>query len=254
MCALRANGEVKCFGTGEAKPFGADPLPNLPGAVSLSVTDDFQSTAVLCVLKADQDLHCRGNARGEFVIENVQAAATGQMGVCFADGMAIRCEQAPRAEVPVLDAPIEAPGTFTKLVMGHQMLFALRDDGVLLQHGHAKFPDERYVDVATSGVGACAVRADGGVRCLPAMPVPEHLGGPYRRIALEHHDHVCGIRGEGSIACWTPSAAINAYSAPEGHFTYIAATWNGMCAVRTDGTISCFGDASIPQIAVPEGW
>jgi hypothetical protein len=244
---------MKCFAPGQSELFG--PLPVVPGALSVSVTDYPVSTAAVCILKPDKQLLCLKKDGGEFVIDNVQAAATGQLGVCFADGMAIRCEQTPRPETPVLGAPIEAPGTFTKLVMGHEMLYALRDDGFLVQHGHfvGTFPDEPYLDVVASGFVSCVLRTDGSVQCLRDVPVPDGLQGPYRRIALAHFDSVCGIRLDGTIACWAgPNGLV--FPAPEGEFTQIAATRNEMCAVRTDGAITCFGTTERDYSWVPEGW
>jgi len=138
-------------------------------------------------------------------------------------------------------------------VMGHEMLFALRDDGTLVQHGLilGEFPDEPYIDVATSGVGACVVREDGFVRCIPELAMPEVLQVPYRKVALEHNGYACAIRrDDGGIDCWGPESS--PFYPPEGSFTQIAATWGGMCAVRTDGTTACFN--MTVGFRVPQGW
>jgi len=245
MCALRADGRVTCFGgSGERLLDSIGPLPSLAGAVALSVADEpDEAQLALCVTTADPKLYCQSvHTVREF--ERVHAGTTGMYGTCFADGTTIRCEGSLVWEVP-------ASGGITKLVMGNEKVYALGADGSLSTlNFFDAFREDRYIDVATNGVGACAVREVGPIECVPDIPAPDALQVPYRRVALEFGGRVCGIRREGTIACWsTPES--EPFIAPEGLFTEIAATWGGMCAVRTDGSIACFGDE---EFSVPAGW
>ena len=52
--------------------------------------------------------------------------------------------------------------------------------------------------------------------------------------------HTCGIRTDGTIACWGIDG-LGQSSAPEGGFTAVAAGWGHSCGVRTDGTVNCWG-------------
>lgn len=136
--------------------------------------------------------------------------------------------------------------------MGNNNVFALGDDGrIASSNEYFVFPEDRYLDVATSGVGACAVREEGPIRCVRVDDPPEALEARYVRVALEYFGRVCAIRQEdAAIACWSIDVSAP-FTPPAGQFTQIAATSNGMCAVRTDGSIVCFGDTDLP---VPAGW
>ena len=62
----------------------------------------------------------------------------------------------------------------------------------------------------------------------------------------------CGVRTDGTITCWGNNTLGQA-NAPEGRFSAVAAGQFHSCGVRTDGTITCWGHNSVGQAYAPEG-
>ena len=65
--------------------------------------------------------------------------------------------------------------------------------------------------------------------------------------------HSCGVRTDGTIACWGDNRRGQAV-APSGAFTTVSAGGGHSCGVRTDGTAECWGSdfsgaATVPSIA-----
>ena len=54
------------------------------------------------------------------------------------------------------------------------------------------------------------------------------------------HTHTCGIRTNGSVACWGLGLDGQA-SPPDGAFTSVSAGALHTCGVRTDGSVECWG-------------
>ena len=78
--------------------------------------------------------------------------------------------------------------------------------------------------------------------------------------------HTCGLRGNGTVACWgdntydqaprnpTPSATVTPTPTPlPGRYTQISAGRLHTCGVRSNGTIHCWGDNGRGQSSPPEG-
>ena len=55
--------------------------------------------------------------------------------------------------------------------------------------------------------------------------------------------HVCGLRRDGTVACWTgPDSDYHELSPPDGEsFDSISMGWAHGCGLRRDGTIGCWG-------------
>ena len=52
--------------------------------------------------------------------------------------------------------------------------------------------------------------------------------------------HTCGLRAEGTIACWGPNH-YGEVDAPDGLFTDVVAGQSYSCGLQTDGTVTCWG-------------
>ena len=52
--------------------------------------------------------------------------------------------------------------------------------------------------------------------------------------------HTCGIRTDGTVTCWGDNTHAQA-DPPPGEFNAIAAGGTHSCGIRTDGTITCWG-------------
>jgi alpha-tubulin suppressor-like RCC1 family protein len=64
--------------------------------------------------------------------------------------------------------------------------------------------------------------------------------------------HSCAIRSDGTLACWGDDFD-GRNTPPEGTFLHVAADFDDSCAIRTDGTLVCWGASYYGQDPVPEG-
>jgi hypothetical protein len=64
--------------------------------------------------------------------------------------------------------------------------------------------------------------------------------------------HTCGLRTDGTIACWGENYSGEA-TPPAGAFTQVSAGGNHTCGLKTDGTIACWGDNFYGQATPPAG-
>ena len=170
------------------------------------------------------------------------------------------------------------PGSvqYTAIAASGSRTCAIRTDGTIDCWGgnlFANAPTGQYTAIAAGGFDYgdyfCAIRTDGTIDCwggadsLPGSssfyshteyqqldqytrsvtrPVPHSSAGPYTAIALA--GHLCAIRTDGTINCWGRTGHGQA-DAPAGRYTAIAAGAGHSCAIRTDGTIDCWGSRSI---------
>jgi alpha-tubulin suppressor-like RCC1 family protein len=66
--------------------------------------------------------------------------------------------------------------------------------------------------------------------------------------------HTCAIRTDGTLACWGDDSAGQLDEIPSGTFRSLSAGGTHTCAIRTDGTLACWGDDSAGQLdGVPSG-
>lgn len=66
------------------------------------------------------------------------------------------------------------------------------------------------------------------------------------------YKHTCGIRSNDTITCWGDNGS-GQTSPPTGTFTHLSAGLRHNCAVRSNGTIACWGDNSSKQAAQQPG-
>ena len=64
--------------------------------------------------------------------------------------------------------------------------------------------------------------------------------------------HACGLRTEGTITCWGDNHSGQA-EPPDGTFSAVSAGWAHTCGLRTDSTIACWGWNSRAQTNAPDG-
>ncbi|MDF2696387.1 MAG: putative family exoprotein [Labilithrix sp.] len=64
--------------------------------------------------------------------------------------------------------------------------------------------------------------------------------------------HTCGVRPNGTVACWG-SSGYGQTTAPAGTFTSVSAGTNHTCGVKTDGTVACWGSNGYGEATAPAG-
>ena len=83
------------------------------------------------------------------------------------------------------------------------------------------------VSSGTTGVG---VVGDVGGRVTEGEFASVSAGG----------DHTCGVRSDGSVACWGRDISGGA-TPPAGEFASVSAGWSHTCGLRVDGSVACWG-------------
>ena len=75
--------------------------------------------------------------------------------------------------------------------------------------------------------------------------------GPLNPVAAGEF-HSCAVRSDGTVACWGDSQFGQA-DAPSGTFKAVAAGGSHSCAIRDDGTVACWGSNQFGQADAPSG-
>ena len=111
-----------------------------------------------------------------------------------------------------------------------------------------------FKGVAVGGAHACGLRVDGSIACWGSNNhnQTDVPNGEYTAVAAGSGGHSCGLRTDGTITCWGNSG-YRAADPPDGEYTALAAGWQHVCGLRTDGSIVCWGDNYYGQTDVPNG-
>lgn len=85
-----------------------------------------------------------------------------------------------------------------------------------------------------------------------ASASPSGVSGTFSVLSSERQLHFCGIRIDGSIACWGQVRV--GPTPPAGNFKNVYVGGYDNCALRTDDTVACWGsDSPNPQWTPPSG-
>ena len=95
---------------------------------------------------------------------------------------------------------------------------------------------QRRGDITVAASAPTAPSPAGGV-ILPGKPPPP--SGSFTSVSAGRY-HSCGVRADGSLACWGSDSARQA-TPPSGSFTSVSAGGHHSCGVRTDGSLACWG-------------
>jgi probable HAF family extracellular repeat protein/uncharacterized repeat protein (TIGR03803 family)/YVTN family beta-propeller protein len=105
--------------------------------------------------------------------------------------------------------------------------------------------------VSAGGNHACGVRTDGTLACWGANFAGQATppAGSFMQITAGG-SHTCALESNGAVACWGGAAA---QAPPPGAFIQISAGDSHTCGVGTDGTIACWGTNLSGQSIAPAG-
>ena len=114
-------------------------------------------------------------------------------------------------------------------------------------------------DVVPEGVfksvdGKCGIRADGTLACWgdPTV-VSDAPQGTFESVSAAGYA-ACAIRADGTLACWGEPSSPVVSDAPQGTFESVSATGYAACAIRADGALACWGEPSSPVVSdAPQG-
>ena len=67
------------------------------------------------------------------------------------------------------------------------------------------------------------------------------------------HLHTCGIKTNGSVACWGRNLEGQS-TPPAGTFTALGAGGDHTCGIKTDGSATCWGNDSSGEATPPPGF
>jgi len=117
----------------------------------------------------------------------------------------------------------------------------------------------RYLSLNGAGqLGFCFISVGvalglGAARRLRRAQYANALGSTVhvrREVAVEYSGSMCAIANDQSIVC-DGLGMPPGFTPPTGQFTRLVATLSGMCAIRTDGSLACFGER---PLVPPADW
>ena len=283
-CALRANGNVVCWGLNDEGQLGNGTTgnSNVPVAVNLTQLVDISAGyGHTCALRADGTLRCWGrNAEGQlgnrsFVpslgpttvnnMANVKALSAGWFHTC-----AVRA-----------DATTSCWGDNSSGQIG---------DGTFTNRDRPTSVQNLLVDVVTIAAGnthTCALRVNGSMSCWGFNDSGQLGGAPLGQVSVASDvqvvtgrspaisidgsgsgfgaaGHTCALRASGGVACWginfngeiTGTDDANVFTVTEATgppavaagITAVEGGFGHTCALTVTGTVVCWGGNRSGQI------
>lgn len=289
-CAVRTDSTVHCWGS------------NLNGQMRFSFggngSQSIERIAVgndsVCVLDSNSDLACRHTKRAS-VAYNVIIPPDGSsfdvsvpdgpfasIGVGSRSGCGLRPDGSIACWGQGVDNLHAPPGAYQALSNG----CGLRQDGTIVCWKGFVAPDlpptgfgypERGGVVAFPGtytaMGSgpstghsgdsyvCGVSTDTAINCFGldlvtgrAWPQGHRIEGSFRSVVVGP-GAACALRTNATISCWGEESArqFGMLDAPSGSFTQISAGFLHFCAIRSNQTVTCWGDNGAGQLDAPGG-
>lgn len=247
-CGVRStDGSVLCWGVGDREPLAGGPFTAVTTNADVA---DPAGSFTCAIAKVDGSIHCAGGAG-----VNETAAPAGSFRA-LSSGVSQACALGTDGTVACWGdggrGPLTAPpGAFTALGVGAYVGCGLDADGHTncwtADRGDMFPADGRYA--AVSGGGPCLIDpVDRSVRCVGWWDPPTG-----RFAAISSTDsHACGLREDGTLACWGRGDVLEGVLPPPGAFASVSATGcSHICAVRLDGTIVCWGENDYGQATAP---
>ena len=98
----------------------------------------------------------------------------------------------------------------------------------------------------------CGVKKDGSVACWGNNKEGQATapGGTFSSVSAGRR-YTCGVKTGGSVACW--GRAAGQATAPGGTFSSVSAGWGHACGVKSGGSVVCWGNNSAGLVTPPGG-
>ncbi len=185
-----------------------------------------------------------------------QAVSVGSAFTCsLSVGGQIRCwgQDEAHEEKGLTDAPTR--GTYKALSAGYYGSCALRDNGRLKCWGRVDgmTPLHKFSAVEMGTFDVCAIReAHGRLQCWGRNRGGESRvpGGAFVDVSVSD-GYACAVRTDGTLACWGDLAEREAVATPEGVFRSVRVGLFGACGLLDDGRVECWGDGDRWELPNP---
>ena len=184
-------------------------------------------------------------------------------------------------------ASIRPRGSTATLPSGNGTRAGSAPTATVVCWGEASFEIEGRFSAISGDRRWCGLRTDGSIACWlfdfsddgSRLFFSSERPGPYSTVSVGG-DNECGLRADGTVVCWDgynvrrieepegviwhdptvdgaqgPDIAADAAEAvsSEDRFSAVAAGDEYSCALRTDGTVTCWGWNFHGQVVAPEG-
>ena len=241
--------------TTEPTPPATEPTP--PATARFTAVDS--GAAHACGLRSDGTVTCWGSnddGQSEAPAGQFTALSAGTTHSCGlrSDGT-ITCwggNENDQSEAPA--------GQFTAVSAGGDLSCGLRsaDTAVCWGEGFELLDTELYNPpllvraVSAAAREACGLLTDdSSVLCVDEFFETNQIYGEFTAIT-SGGDHHCGLRTNGTVTCWGDNSN-GQTEAPAGRFRVVSAGGDHSCGLRSDGTVTCWGDNRWGQASPPAG-
>ena len=126
------------------------------------------------------------------------------------------------------------------------------DPNDVTTYGQATPPEGIFTSVSAGEFHTCGIRTDGTVACWGSNQYGQAAppDGVFSSVSAGDR-HTCGVRIDGTVACWGSNQYGQA-APPDRGFSSVSAGAAHTCGVRSDSTLECWG-ASQPGMLAPPG-
>ena len=105
--------------------------------------------------------------------------------------------------------------------------------------------------IAVGDAHSCGLRTDGSIACWGLMREGWPDGGGWTAVT-SGTNFSCGLRGDGAVACWGDGSH-GKTDPPDGRFVQVAAGKQHACALDADGAAACWGWDAQGRASPPGG-
>ncbi len=253
VCAIKTDGSIACWGGN-----GHGEVSNVPSGTNfISVSAAWRN---VCAIKADDSVVCWGsNADG---VVSGAPSTKDFVAVSVGDGGAnndFACGLKTDGSIQCWGSP---PGTpagsgYVEVSSGFHVVCGVKSDNTMTCKGGYKtgYPTTNVAQVGTGDEWNYTIKTDGSIgTAFPNPPGGSPPSGNNFVFVSTGYDPVCALKTDGSIKCWGDNSNGEVSGAPGGTgYVSVAAGGTHACAEKNDGTVTCWGDNGAGQLNVPVG-